>query len=286
MWRWGVGWGPGCRLCFGCKIFMELFFHTIAVEPARWTAQRVSRKLVELLPEIAGAGFRQVEVFEPHLGMETVSGEIRDALKKLGMTPEVLSSYLNLNPVETSDGELKLKTEELRERVEFYGFPRMRLFPGPKMDPNDRAGVKVFMQRLTRLTEALPDTEILLETHDGSIADDPEAVAQVVRDLNAPNLGLLYQPTLFPAEAALKQFAIQQPYIRHVHLQNRNADLTFARMREGIVPWAKILGQLPPGVTGSLEFVPVGICTVEEFDLGAALEEARAEAGYVAEIWK
>ena len=77
---------------------MKIYLHTIALEPARWTAQRVSQNLIDLLPVIAEAGFPEVEVFEPHLTSETTSGEIRDAFARFGITPVILSSYLNMNP--------------------------------------------------------------------------------------------------------------------------------------------------------------------------------------------
>jgi hypothetical protein len=57
-------------------------------------------------------------------------------------------------------------------------------------------------------------------------------------------------------------------------------------MRDGITPWPEILRQLGPQVTGTLEFVPVAICKMEEFDLGKALDEAKSEIAYIQEIWK
>jgi len=263
---------------------MDLLFHTIAVEPARWTPQRTSRDLVLLLPLIAAAGFRRIEVFEPHLTSAATSPEIRDAFRSLQLTPEILSSYLNLNPAETSPAVVDANAEIIRARIEYYGFPRMRLFPGPRMEPSDKAGVREFTARLERLAAMLPGTEILLETHDGSLADDPETITRIVRDLAIPTIGLLYQPTLFEPGDALRQFAVELPFIRHVHLQNRHPDLTFASLKEGVIPWVQIFPQLPPTVTATLEFVPAGICSVEAFDLAATLLQAKSEAAYIAEI--
>jgi len=260
---------------------MDLLFHTIAVEPARWTPQRTSRSLAGLLPDIAAAGFKRIEVFEPHLAEESQAAGILEAFQSLGLTPEILSSYVNLNPAVTSLEQVKSATEEMRARIEYFGFRKVRIFPGPAMKPADTAAAGAFIKRLERLVASLPGVELLLETHDVSLADDPELITQIVRDLAAPSVGLLYQPTLFNSESALRQFAIQQPFIRHVHLQNRNADRSFARLRDGVLPWNRIIPQLDPGIAGTLEFVPVGICPVDKFDLAAVLAEARSEADYV-----
>ncbi len=263
---------------------MELLFHTIAIEPARWTPERTSHSLAGLLPHIADAGFRRIEVFEPHLIETSHSAEILAAFKSLDLIPEILSSYLNLNPNVSTCDQVIAAIEEMRARIQYYGFRKVRIFPGPGMKPDDKQALATFIARLERLIASLPGIEILLETHDGSLADDPELITQIVRDLNVPTLGLLYQPTVFQAESALRQFAIEQPFIRHVHLQNRNPDRSFARLRDGILPWDRIVPQLPPDVAGTLEFVPIGICPVDKFDLAATLEQAQSEAAYIREL--
>jgi len=260
---------------------MELLLHTIALEPARWTVHRTSRDLVSILPDIASAGFHRIEVYEPHLTDATTSLKIRDALRSSDLQPEILSSYLNLNPAETSSAEIKTKVEEIRERIDYYGFRGVRIFPGLRMKPSDKASVALFIERIVWLAASLPGTEILLETHDGSLADDPETITEIVRELKAPSVGLLYQPTFFEPEGALRQFALQQPFVRHVHLQNRHADLSFAPLGEGVIPWERIIAKMDKSVTATLEFVPAGICRVEDFDLAATLLQIQSEAAYV-----
>jgi sugar phosphate isomerase/epimerase len=220
---------------------MRLLLHTIALEPARWTPQRTSRTLTELLPHIAAANFRELEIFEPHLGAATISTEIRDAFARFNFTPEILSSYIDLNAARTGDADFISAATTIRARMEFYGFRKLRVFPGPGMNPSDETGISVFMRRMECLNKALPETEILLETHDGSLADDPGVITGIVRTLGMPRVGLLYQPTIFEPEAALSQFETEKEFIRHLHLQNRNADLTFARLKDGVVPWERII---------------------------------------------
>lgn len=264
---------------------MNILLHTIALEPARWTPQRVSQKLTDLLPRIAAVGFRELEIFEPHLGAEPGSAEIRDALAANGQRPVILSSYVQLNPSKTSDTEFSEQMDLIGERVRFYGFRKIRIFPGAGMQPQDADGVVEFTRRARELAMGLPDVEILLETHDGSLADDPEGLVGIVGDIHLPNVGLLFQPTFFQdAGRTLEQFRVQKPHIRHLHLQNRNPDLSFATMRDGIVPWPEIFRELGGAIDASIEFVPAGICGVEAFDPGATLDQIRAEAEAVRSV--
>lgn len=261
---------------------MKILLHTIALEPARWTSQRVSFSLAELLPRIAETDFTEVEVFEPHLTAETASAEIKEAFSASNLTPVILSSYLNLRRDVTSDDELDRKLGEMAARVDFYGFQKVRLFPGPGVKPDDDAGVRDFKERVQLVLERVPKVEVLLETHDGSLADDPRVIAGIVNELAHPRLALLFQATFFQEpESIREQFRIEKPFMRHLHLQNRMPDGAFVRMEEGIVPWPEILRDLGEGVDATLEFVPVGICSPEEFDLEACLKQACAEADYV-----
>ena len=261
---------------------MKIILHTIALEPARWTPKRVSYRLVELLAPIARAGFDQLEIFEPHL--DESAAEICEGLVKHRLQPLILSSYLNLNPAETSDAEFSEKLGAVAERIQLFGFEKLRLFPGSRMSPTDAAGIAAFTARLRTLANCLSKTEVLLETHDGSLADDPRLIARIVEELDLPNVGLLFQPTVFTAASALEQFAIQKHLIRHVHLQNRNPDLSFATLCEGVIPWKSILAELAPGVDATLEFVPTGICPVEQFDLAVTLAELRTEEEYIRQM--
>ena len=261
---------------------MNILLHTIALEPARWTPARVSQRLVDLLAPIADAGFEQIEIFEPHLDGD--ASEICEGLVKHQLQPVMLSSYLDLNPATTSDTEHASKVEILADRIQFFGFQKLRLFAGSRMSPTDPGAIAAFTTRVRVLANSLPKTEVLLETHDGSLADDSRLIVRIVEELDLPNVGLLYQPTLFTAESALAQLALQKHLIRHVHLQNRNPDLSFATLRNGVIPWKSIFAELSPDVDATLEFVPVAICTVEQFDLKAALAEARAEVEYAREI--
>ncbi len=263
---------------------MNILFHTIAVEPARWTGQRVSLPLTMLLPAIAAAGFGDLEIYEPHLGAENESAEVKALFADHDLRPQILSSYLKLLSPETSDAVIEEQLERLSQRIAFYGFRKLRLFPGPRFAPTDTSALQTFSERLARVAQKLPGVEVLLETHDGSLADDAALLTRSVANLALPNVGLLYQPTVFQADAALAQFRLQKSVIRHLHLQNRHADKSFATMEGGVIRWDEIIREVAPDVDATLEFVPAGICPMDKFNLAETLRQARSETAYVANL--
>jgi len=261
---------------------MDVFLHTIALEPARWTAQRVSRPLAEILPAIARAGFRQLEVFEPHLALAPDEAALPSVLSSLGLEPVMLSSYINVNSAVTADVAFEQDADALEARVRRFGFRKVRLFPGPGVLPTDEPVIAVVQARIAALARRLPEAEFLLESHDGSIADDPERLVRLVCDMALPNVGILFQPTVFEAQAALSQVECQAPWVRHLHLQNRAVGdkSRFVRLAEGGVSWKEIVAKLHAHgaqVAATLEFVPSAICPVEAFDLERSLAEAVEE---------
>lgn len=263
---------------------MNLLLHTICLEPARWTPKRVSQSLPDLIPGIAAAGFTEIEIYEPHLADPGQWEESKAALESHGIAPLILSSYADFGPHGLSDSAAAEAFSRIEEIIRFFDLRAVRLFPGPKVDPENQTHVRAFIERLRSVAERLPATTILLETHDGSIADNPGTIVEVVQFLDLPNVGLLYQPTVFENDRAQLQFDLQLPYIRHVHLQNRKPDLSFELLEKGTVRWERILKNLPPHASASLEFVPRGICPEAEFNLPAVLQEAESERKWVESI--
>ncbi len=240
----------------------RVLLHTIAVEPARWTPERVSIRPAELAASIFAAGFRDIEVFEPHW-------DGGDAFALQGLRTVVLSSYIALTPSASPEGAFKSAMARL---VSIAGtFEKIRIFPGMGMQPGD-PDTSELIRRIQRIASSLPQKQILLETHDGSIADDPASVVDLVRRVERENVAILWQPTIFEPEQALRQFELQRSLVRHFHLQNRNPDRSFCRIRDGVIPWEDIFRSHAADI--SIEFVESGIRPREAFDLGTAIAEA------------
>lgn len=269
---------------------MEIYLHTIALEPARWTPARVSLPFSELLPEIARSGFRKLEIYEPHLALSENEAALVRQMAVLRLEPVILSSYIALAP-EQSDAAFAKAAEEMKERVARFGFAKVRLFPGTRVDPKDDAAVALVQSRVAHLAGEMPETEFLLETHDHSIADDPARLVRLLEELCLPNVGLLFQPLVFEREPTLQQVELQKPWIRHFHFQNRVENMAMSTLKEGFVPWGEVLAAThaatPSGlplVGGSIEFVPAGICPVEAFNLQVALDAVQSEIAYLQSI--
>ena len=241
--------------------------------------KRVSQRLLDLVPKIAEAGFAEVEVFEPHIDLEALE-EIRQSFGAHSVRPTVLSSYLDLAAL--AEEAIPAAVDELKVKTGALGFRKIRLFPGPKISPADGEGVTIFEERLFRLATELGPVEVLLETHDGSIADDPRRVLDIVSRYKGKNIGLLYQPTVFKEPEAWEQFEMQKAFIRHVHLQDRDANRKIVFPNDGILPWQRILGEFAGDVT--IEFLPAGMLPEEEFSLAATLDEARRVRAFIEKV--
>ncbi len=245
----------------------------------------MSRPLIELLPAIAAAGFYKLEVFEPHLALAPSEDALAEAFHAVHLAPIVFSSYLDLDPVTNPDESFGPQAKTLLARVERFGCRKVRFFPGrgSELIHSDET-VDSLAGRLRVFANERPDMEFLLETHDGSLADDPMCVLRVLETCGAPNVGLIWQPTIFKVEAAREQFALQKSAIRHVHLQNRTNEDRFTTLGSGIIPWGELLKSINFGADVTIEFLPTGLCSVEEFDLTTTLQEAVREFDYVVRL--
>lgn len=264
---------------------MNILLHTIALEPARWTPARVSRPLVELLPAIAAAGFYKLEVFEPHIALAPSEDALAEAFRTTHLSPTVLSSYLDMNPATNPEETFAPQAQALLARVKQFDFQKVRLFPGrgPELVHSDETADRM-AGRLRTLATHRPEVEFLFETHDGSLADDPARVLRVLEQSGCSNVGLIWQPTVFTVEAARAQFEVQKAAIRHVHLQNRTSADRITTLEAGIIPWGELLNSINFGADVTIEFLPTGLCTSEEFDLTTTLQEAVQEFDSVVKL--
>lgn len=264
---------------------VNILLHTIALEPARWTPQRVLRPLLEILPAIARAGFYKLEIFEPHLTLAADESALRAELAALHLVPLVLSSYLDLTPGAVTEAAYEEQSRALLDRVDFFGFRKVRLFPGRRIPAGTEAETEAIVAaRLMQLADERPRVDFLIETHNDSLADDPAAMVRLMERCARPNLGLIWQPTVFKPDLARAQLALQRDWVRHFHLQNRDARDQFVRLGSGVIPWGELLAMMPARTDVTVEFVPSAICAPGDFNLAASVQEAVEEFGCIAKI--
>jgi sugar phosphate isomerase/epimerase len=202
----------------------------------------------------------------------------------LEIDPVILSSYIPTSPAQATEAAFQEAACQLQKRVQRFGFQKVRLFPGSGIKPEDNNAIAIVARRIAELAASMPSIDFLLETHDGSIADDPHRLIELLQSIVKPNIGLLYQPTVFESAFALSQLEIQRPWIRHLHLQNRATTDAgrFVRLGEGSIPWKTILAAVDRSTIGAtLEFVPSAIGPIERFQFDLSLNEAISETSWV-----
>src|SRR5581483_11238266 len=137
---------------------MDILLHTIALEPARWTPQRVSQPIVDLLPQIADkTPFKKLEIFEPHLTYAADENAVREVFAEHQLEPVILSSYFDL--AKAAPDVFEHESAELLRRVRTFGFKKVRLFPGPGIPLDDKARIESFVERVRNLVSSAPDIE-------------------------------------------------------------------------------------------------------------------------------
>lgn len=258
--------------------------HTIALEPARWTERRVSICLAEIAERLVAYGFKYLEVFEPHLTGASDHLAIKCACRHFGLEMVVLSSYLDLSPLSSDEPTFKSALSDLEGLVESFQFDKVRLFPGHAVSPYDEAAFKELCYRVKIIAARMTRTEILLESHEDTIADSPQRLVDAIEAIARPNVGILFQPTRFNWDETLSQYNLQKKYIRHMHLQNRSPKGGFSLLADGVVDWGKLLRGV--SCQTSLEFVPAGICLEEKFCIDEVLAQARSEMLVIQELYR
>jgi len=127
--------------------------------------------------------------------------------------------------------------------------PNIRVLAGHEVPEAERS------PHLPRLAESLRSigevaqaagVTLVIENHMDSMAITARQTVEVVKAVNHPAVGILYdQPNLMvcKAEPFEEAFPLQAPYIRHVHVKDFvlvNGRKVAAVLGTGLVPWPKI----------------------------------------------
>jgi len=175
---------------------------------------------------LADIGYDAVEVFFHHVDKHSQQqlGELRDTIRKLGISPIVLSPYLWL----TRDEKLYAETMEIATRaVEIarsLGIPKIRTFTDAGSDalPSEKATEAHWAQcikGLREITAMAPEIDFVVETHDCSLANTIESCKRLIQETNASNLHLNFQPTTeFLEKGYIESFDALFPWIAHMHI--------------------------------------------------------------------
>lgn len=180
-------------------------------------------RIEDIIPRLAEAGYDGIEVWGGHLDGKSDAelDAIRDLATRHGIALPVLAPYFWL----TRDlPELVARSLATAERFTAYarrlGASRIRTFVDAG---NDGIGSAVATPEhwaravgcLKTITALAPDLLFVVETHADTLADTPESMERLMREVGAANLVVNYQTGAFDPLPGYRRL---KPAVRHFHL--------------------------------------------------------------------
>jgi 3-dehydroshikimate dehydratase len=141
------------------------------------------------------------------------------------------------------------------DNAAFLGSRSIRVCPGHGEDPGIVDGLIPFFQQAAAYAAA-KGVYLGMENHKGSIAGNPDVVMKLVRAVDSPYFGILYEPAnLMACKVDYREaFAVFKGWITHVHVKDSHwTEDGYARTMfgEGEIDWAWCVAALDAsGYTG------------------------------------
>jgi len=273
---------------------MEIALNTIALEPARWDKYKSrALPLERIIPAIARAGYPACEVWQHHITNRS-SEDVPDfaALgRRHGVRFAVVGAYplLHLEGAERDAETARLN--RLMDACEGLGAPVLKIFPGrigtEKITPDERGRSIAFLgEMLGRASDR--GLTVTAETHAHTLADSPEAALALVRELDAGNFGLCYQPFGSDTASAIAAYDLLKDEVAHVHLQARDEN-GFCLMSECPLDHRAYLGRVrESGFDGILSVEFVRDCHPKDradYSEDKVVASAAADLAFIREVW-
>lgn len=177
----------------------------------------------EVIRKAAEIGYDEVEIIGKHIDgkSEQELDEIREIARKAGIGIYGVSPYLWL----TQNEELLKESMAIAERfiamARRLGARMFRTFTdaGPTGIGSavaTPAHWRIAVESLQKITAMAPELLFALEMHEKTLADTPETANRVLREVNQPNLQLIFQP--FENRSSVDDYLVVEKNVRHVHL--------------------------------------------------------------------
>lgn len=270
---------------------MDLLLNTIALDPNRWTPEKIPYYTLDrLVPHIAGTDFKSLEVWQYHVSHASESDVqwYRKLADDLDLTFLILGLYPRLH-LEGEAGQQEMDAvQHLFDRAGILGAELIKIFPGSLgtdvVTDAEYDRSMAFMQEMARRAAAA-DLTITCETHANTLCDTREACVRFLRDVNAENLKVCYQPYDFTDTAhAIVDYEALAEHVIHVHYQGRKNN-EMSLLKNADLDYEAITGALlAHGFDGSLCIEFVKDCVVPapaDFDLMHILQNARRDYSFV-----
>ncbi len=187
-----------------------------------------------------------------HQAPPSLRKEVRSRTAAAGITVGCLTPYVKDFAVpDAGRREAAIATmKRYAQMAAELGCPNIRVLAGHEVREAERAD---YLPRLVESLRTLGDVakdagvNLVIENHMDTMAITARQTLEVVRAVNHPAVGILYdQPNLMvcKAEPVEEAFPPQAPYIRHVHVKDYalvHGRKVAAVLGTGLVPWPRIL---------------------------------------------
>jgi len=187
-----------------------------------------------VIDRFAEIGWDAIEFIEQHIDdlPDSRLRELRDRCLDHPILPLVLSPYLCFARDEETSQQSMEKAKRFVHYAEVLGAPKMRVFTSTGMKAGSGSAVSeaqwaMGVQNLRDLCALDRGLNFVLETHPMQLPDTPDNAERLLREVDAPNCKLLYQPMTgaFLGEGVAECFLRFGSFIDHIHLhQVRGAD--------------------------------------------------------------
>lgn len=269
----------------------HLLLNTIALEPNRWTADKIPYfKLEDLLPPIADAGFHFLEIWQHHLTTRSRDEIItlKSQMEDLGISTRIIGLYPPMH-LDGQDRQREMATvQKAIEYATTLGAHTIKVFVGLKasavLSPPAYKRSVTFAQEMTHHMHQFGLT-LTGETHANTLFDSRAACFRFLEDVGAANFKVCFQPYDFTnTDQALKDYAVFADQVTHVHLQGRqnnemslltDADIDYRQLFE------KLAGE---GFDGDICIEFLKDCVVDrpqDFDVRLVLGHAQTDREYI-----
>lgn len=177
----------------------------------------------EVIRKAAEIGYDEVEIIGKHIDgkSEQELDEIRETARTSGIGIYGVSPYLWL----TQNEELLKESMAIAERfiamARRLGAQMMRTFTdaGPTGIGSAVATPehwRIAVESLQKITAMAPDLLFPVEMHEKTLADTPETSNRLLKEVNRPNLKLIFQP--FENRSIIDDYLVVEKNVRHIHL--------------------------------------------------------------------
>ena len=270
---------------------MDLLLNTIALDPNRWTADKTPYYALDrLLPHIAGTDFKKLEVWQHHVShaSENDIHWYRQLADDLGLAFAILGLYPRLHLEGTARKQEMDAVQHLFDVAGVLGVRLIKIFPGnlgtDVVTDTEYDRSIGFMQEMARHA-ATADLTITCETHANTLCDTRDACLRFLREVDAENVKVCYQPYDFTDTAqAIADYEALAEHVIHVHYQGRKND-QMALLKNADLDYKAITSTLlAHGFEGDLCIEFVKDCVVPtpaDFDLMHVLQNARRDYRFV-----